>query len=98
MQRKLAGYLRVDSGQIFLTDPAYLGTWQHGDYAAGREPDNSYARVTSFMLDNQQGEVEHGIVVGTEGDGSFPVYIVEDERGHLLKVEIDFEHAGSVRE
>jgi hypothetical protein len=92
MNRKLIGYVMVDSGQIFITDPAYLSTWTHGEYSLGVEPDNSYARVTTFMFAHGgYGEVEHGLVVATDGDGYYPVYVFEDESGHLIKLEILFQ-------
>lgn len=92
MHRKLIGYLTVDSGQLFITDPGYLESWQHGDYTEGVEPDNSYARVTTFMFAHDgYGEIENGIVVGLEGDGYYPVYLTEDEHGHLIKLEVVFQ-------
>lgn len=70
MNRKLIAHLMVDSGQLFITDPAYLSSWTHGEYAKGVQPDNSYARVTTFMFEHGgYGEVERGVVVGTDGDG-----------------------------
>ncbi|HEY9763942.1 MAG TPA: hypothetical protein V6D07_15530 [Trichocoleus sp.] len=92
MHRKLIGYLTVDSGQLFITDPGYLRNWQHGEYTQGVEPDNSYARVTTFMFENDgYGEIENGIVVGVDGDGYYPVYALEDEDGHLIKLEVVFQ-------
>ncbi len=89
MARKRIGHVAVDSGQLFITDPAYLNEWRAGEYPAG--DDNSYHRVTSFMLDQTYGEVENGVVVsGWGGDGFFPVYVVEDEDGLVERVEIVF--------
>ncbi len=89
MERTMLGWITVDSGQIFITDPCYLNRWVPGDYRA--EDDNSYHRVTSFMLDNSFGEVESGVVVGPFDDGAYPVFAVEDEQGRLLRVEIAFD-------
>ena len=92
MVRKLIGRLMIDSGQIFITDPGYLNSWQPGEYDGDTPPDNSYARVTTFMFEHGYGEVEHGIVIGIDGDGLPPVYVVEDEHGTILKIEIDFQN------
>ena len=89
MERKLVGLVRVDTGQIFMTDPAYLKDWQHGEYVPDKEPDNSFARVATATIGHGYGEVEHGVAVGTGGDGSLPVYVEEDERGNIVKIEVD---------
>ena len=96
MERKLVGLVGVDTGQIFMTDPAYLKDWQHGEYLEDQEPDNSYARVTTCTIGHGYGEVEHGVAVGTGGDGSFPGYVVEDERGNIVKIEVDLSEMPSL--
>ncbi len=89
MERRCIGRVMVDSGQLFLIDPAYLSGWTHGDYFANVVPDNSYARVTTAMFDHGGfAEVEHGVVFSADGDGYYPVYVTLDDHGYVVKVEI----------
>ncbi len=96
MERKLVGRVGVDTGTLFITDPAYLREWQHGELVEGMEPDNSYARVTTCSIYHTYGEFKHGVVVGTGGDGSFPVYVVEDGRGNIVRIEVDLSEMASL--
>lgn len=89
MVRKLVGEVMVDSGQIFITDPCYLDEWVPGEYKPGKEPDNSYALVSTVTAEEAYGEAELGIAVQTNGDGMYPVYVTEDDTGNIVKVEID---------
>ena len=91
MKRYKVGNCGVDSGQLFIIDPGYLTTWQPGDPQSDHE--NSYVRVAEFMLENGHGEVEAGVVVALDADGEYPVYVIEDDEGYLLKIEIDL-HVG----
>lgn len=94
MRRRRIGWVGVDSGQLFIVDPCYLSSWRHGDYPA--DDDNSYHRVTSFMLEHNYGEVERGVVVSEfGGDGAFPVYAIENDDGLVVKVEIVFDRSSS---
>lgn len=94
MKRKQIGNVMVDSGQLFVIDPAQLDTWHHGDYTPDSAPDNSYARVVEAMFNGGgYGETEHGVVVSAEGDGVYPVSVTEDEDGRIIKLEVVFAEA-----
>ena len=91
MFRKRIGFVPVDSGQIFISDPTFLNDWQQGDYPSEETEENSYSRVTTLMLNQGYGNVENGVVVGNfGGDGVYFVYVTEDEEGNVLKAEIVF--------
>jgi hypothetical protein len=90
LNRKKVGYVAIDSASLFIVDPCYLKTWRHGEYPA--EDGNSYHNLASFALKDKYGEVERGVVVTYfGGDGVYPVYVLEDNDGNVLKVEIAFD-------
>lgn len=98
---ELIGWVGVDSGQIFLVDPCYLSDWQHGDFKTEGDDSDSYARVTTVMLRQRYGEVEGGVIVCCPGgDGVYPVHVITDDIGQVLRVEIVFadEEEDSVNE
>lgn len=91
--RKTFGQCSVDSGQLFIVDPCYLSSWEHGGFVAYGGPeanqDNSYARVSSVTTEGDgAGEAELGVAFGTQiGDGVYDVVGVYED-GRLVRVEI----------
>jgi hypothetical protein len=92
MQKKLIGYVAVDSGQLLIADPCYLRDWKNGDYPGG----NHYARACRISLDGGgtitiAGLAGDGVVFPSGyGDGEYAVYGFLDSKGRISKVEIDF--------
>lgn len=101
--RKRLGAVGVDSGQLLIIDPCYLGD---GDWAnlktGGARASASYMAVmrttlgydpeTDIMVPAdalQAGEVHEGVAFNTQiGDGRYPVYGVYDAQDNLLRVVI----------
>lgn len=89
----LAGYCAVDSGQLMITDPCYIGNnWIDDEYSDEPSKSNtySYSNVCSTTLRHSAGEVGNGLAVVTEttyGDGRFPVY-VRFEHGRPVEVRV----------
>lgn len=96
------GMVSVDSGQLLLTDPCYLGDWENDEFVAEKKGDNdgrySYSGACEATLSKEKGgQLNHklghegaGVAVSTGyGDGSYPVYVeYKDER--VVKVVVDF--------
>lgn len=85
--RHLVGHFGVDSGQVIIVDPCYLGEWTDNavgveDMTPGENLDFSYMGACNASLsENGFGELHHGAVnqyavVSTTGigDGVYPVY------------------------
>ena len=98
-ERRLIGHCAVDSGQILLIDPCYLGTWKDGDFNADAldkpnppPPANNYDEVCRVTCKQKAGAVFNDLAVVTSsgfGDGYYPVYATF-EGGRVRSVEIVF--------
>jgi hypothetical protein len=103
-RQAVIGFCAVDSGQILITDPSYLGGWGDNEYGT-RVPngDYSYAGACDLTLrqeDNGQlnflaGHAGSGVVSRTGlGDGLYPVvahFVDLDGWGErVAKLEIVF--------
>ena len=76
----LVGTCGVDSGQLLLTDPAYLHEFKSDEYRLG-EPSSDYSYngcchvTTGTVPAGHVGIGYDGVAVGTGyGDGVYPVY------------------------
>lgn len=87
------GSVGVDSGQIWVGDPCYIDdafphtpagqeNWMR--FTSPRFPDETTVHPYAYSND--------GMLCGTtHGDGSYPVYGIQDEHGRLRAVLIDFD-------
>jgi len=104
-ERIKAGVVGVDSGQLVIMDPCYLGL-QVGpdDLDYPEDPDYpehercldevSTLKVegTAKQLNYQMGHPGLAVgVAGFGGDGTYPVYIEKGEDGRVQRVVIEFE-------
>ncbi len=99
LTKKLIGHISVDSGQVIIVDPCYLGEWQDGEAHPEDGTTNHYARTCKITDDSEQhgGEMlvsgigGFGVVSSTYiGDGRYPVYGYYDETGMPTKITIEF--------
>lgn len=101
MKDEIIGYCSVDSGQILLTDPCYLGRWKDNDYIEnGNVGEYSYTGACLATLSKKGGgELKHekghsgaGVVVETySGDGRYPVTVKRGETGRIIEATIHFD-------
>ena len=90
--RKLVGWVSVESGRVVLADPIFLRGWVPGQYVPEvDEPLNSYDEALKLT----EGEPGHGamlgdtaiVVLAAGGDGRYPVYGLFGDGG-CARVEI----------
>jgi len=87
MIEKHVGSIGIDSAQLLILDPVNLAD------------EAEYQRVVDVSLEKHAGEVwlrdtgleesNHGVVVETQGDGRFPVYVSYGPTGAPRSVRID---------
>lgn len=100
---KLVGYCAVDSGQILLTDPAYVGSFLDGEEfqpTVGKSlHPYSYNGACGATLGEEQagqlcfalGQPGAGVAVASGyGDGMYPVYAEYNSEGRIARVTIEF--------
>lgn len=104
MKSKIIGYAAVDSGQLLIVDPCYLGEWKAGEVkctkngAVSNAEDNHYAECVEKTLSFNgggslviAGTAGEGVVFETGyGDGYYPVTAHYNEDGRIIKVTVDF--------
>lgn len=87
---KLIGHIGVDSGQVLITDPCYVESWEDTDFSGdtveadekGLFPYGYTGACSATLSDKQAGALRFamghegaGVVTSTGyGDGSYPVY------------------------
>lgn len=89
--KKLLGYITIDSGQVLIIDPCYLGNWKDGEMDS--HDNNDYKKTCDLSLSkNKGGEIVvsppagKGVVSTTyDGDGVYAVYkeFDEDDKSQL---------------
>lgn len=96
-RKEIIGYCGVDSGQILITDPSYLGNWKDNEYGTSvPDGDYSYAGACDRTLAKGfDGQLDLGVVSRTGlGDGYYPVYATIADLGEwgerVVKIEIEF--------
>lgn len=103
-KKKIIGYCAVDSGQLVIVDPCYLGAWRDGQYRGkdDKSGDGNHYNEACNTTQNEQGGGEilvsgvggTGVVFSTGwGDGNYPVtahYGEGDDEGRIMKITIDF--------
>jgi len=103
MVKRLAGYIGVDTGSIWLGDIGYLyhhpEIYCHGqkitdDGKVSFNMDEKGTRLPNLwdvhcMRANREGKMYDGIFTSTRyGDGEFPVFIHYDKDNRPMKLEI----------
>ena len=96
-ERKVVGRVHVDSAQILILDPGRLREVQYDsvvrtprhDHAAEVWLENEVGEVTVENFMDPPSRTNDGIVVNTEGDGSFSVWVEYDEDGRPRSIGID---------
>lgn len=92
--KKIIGYTTVDSGQLIIVDPCYLGEWKDGE---SDDLTSHYGKACEQTLNkNQGGKVlvsniaGMGVAVSTGwGDGNFPVTAIYKD-GRVKEVRVKF--------
>jgi hypothetical protein len=96
---KRIGMVPVDSGQVIVVDPCYLGDWRDGEFDPDEKADvpaNDYdavCRVTcsdegagSLMVGEQ---LNAGVATSSGyGDGSYPAYVLDKDNRNLALVVV----------
>ena len=107
LKMKKIGVVGVDSGQILITDPCYIGSeWKKTDdnKDLGHEDNKgqfSYGGCCHATLKNKElggqlnyklGHAGAGVVSRAGyGDGSYPVYAIYNDEGRVDKLIVDFQ-------
>jgi hypothetical protein len=96
-ERKRAGRVHVDSGQILILDPVRLQETQYDSVARTPRVEDA----AEVWVENEKGEVtvenfldpprrtNDGVVVDTGSDGSFSVWIEYGDDGSPRSIRID---------
>jgi hypothetical protein len=102
MEKKLIGYIGVDSGQVMIGDPGYLDEFQSGDFNPNlvvcdtefsyqSACEASFAGGGVFGRFSNLGNAGRGVVSFTaHGDGVYPVYQMTDKHGEVTGLFVDF--------
>ena len=91
-----AGRVGVDSGQIMVIDPCYIGsdfdncdkTWDPAAYSGQL----NYQGVSAISLANNFGQASEAVVTSSGyGDGVYPVEVRLNEDNRVVELRIRFE-------
>lgn len=102
--RRYIGKFGVDSGQVLIGDPCYLGDFVNDDFEPNKQSEDftySYSGACNRTLtDDKAGGIGRfgsmAVVSSTGyGDGVYPVYATYNEDGRIVKLEILFEDDGT---
>lgn len=89
-----AGTVPVDSGQVMLIDPCYIGSDFPTDSDSKPQEAPDYAGACQASLSKPQcGNFAKGLGFCTStniGDGEYPVYVQYDADGRIARVLIEF--------
>lgn len=103
--KKLVGYVGVDSGQVMITDPCYLGKFKAPEDCDGdlfnEENKGKYSysgACVATLSEDQAGQLDEGVtgvaVSSGYGDGSYPVYVEYSDEGEwgvrIKSVTVEF--------
>jgi len=91
--RFFVGSVGVDSGMIFLSDPAYI---KH--YPSLYDP-TKWSDFCMSLPNEEAFQMNDGVFTHTNfGDGEYPVYVTYDEDGRPKKIEVIFTRMTSSRD
>ena len=93
MSRKKIGSFGVDSGTVWISDPAYIKYYPelHNDSEWSKFVKKSmpvWKRNNGGSYKSKNNKYVNSVISGTGGDGEFSVYSVEKD-GRPYKIEID---------
>ncbi len=88
------GTVLVDSGQLLLVDPCYLGDWVDGDCEPNsKRPLNNYDECCRAVdNDRRAGQVLRSRAMDfltAYGDGEYPVYAIRNSHGAIIMALVD---------
>lgn len=93
---RLIGHVGVDSGQVMITDPCYLGDWKNNQFVErGTKLDYSYEGACNATLgENGGAEIGSGTQAVASrtayGDGCYPVFQIIGDDGTVEGLFVDF--------
>lgn len=93
------GNVAVDSGQVMVGDPCYLGDWKDNDFseeavATGASTYDYAGACAQTLSGKRAGELGNASAVVSAtawGDGVYPVYATYDQDGRIVKLEVLFD-------
>lgn len=96
------GFVGVDSGQVLLVDPCYLGKYimdRPNDKDPSEQPKLKYSDICAVTGSKGGGQIHYdlghpgaGVVLGTAyGDGTYPVQVKRNKSGRIIEARIIFE-------
>ena len=95
---KQVGKIPVDSGQVMITDPCYLGDFENDNYSSDQwdseaEIEFSYSGACRRTIKDGVGQVTFLAVASSTayGDGMYPVYAKYDHQGRIVQLAVDFQ-------
>ena len=88
------GFIGVDSGQVMLIDPCYIGKDFANEY--GEKAGLNYSGACEASLSKKHcgnfGGNDMAFCTGTtHGDGVYPVYVKRNRSGRVVAMLIDFD-------
>lgn len=90
------GHVGVDSGQLIITDPCYLDSWENDEFDSADAPLNySYSGACAATLGKnggaEIGSGTQGVASRTAyGDGCYPVFQIIGDDGTVEGLFVDF--------
>jgi len=93
---RLIGHVGVDSGQLIITDPCYLDSWESDEFDSADAPLNySYSGACAATLGKnggaEIGSGAQGVASRTAyGDGCYPVFQIIGDDGTVEGLFVDF--------
>lgn len=95
LKKVYLGRVTVDSGQLIVVDPCYLGNWRDGE---ADQPGNHYYDCCEANSKGEGGEILISGSFGTGvtftsglGDGMYSVYAYKDADNIIKKIEIELD-------
>lgn len=94
--RRRIGEVWVDSGQVMIVDPCYLGDWKDNEFSQENPEDRSFSYAgacNATLSSGRADQLEHGAVASSTayGDGVYPVYAERDPDGTIVRLVIEFD-------
>lgn len=92
-----AGTVAVDSGQIMIVDPCYIGNEFDNNQGQAWEPaaysgQLNYQGVSAISIADTYGQASEAVVTSSGyGDGVYPVEVRLNEDNRVVELRISFE-------
>lgn len=92
-KRKLVGHIQVEGGKLLIIDPVHLDQWESGEFDedASTYPTYGYDEASQLALTEKEcGTIFRNLAFLSRAPrGGIPVYGIFDEKGKLLKIEME---------